>query len=111
MKTPSTWATSPRKSPPFRALLDKARRGYGVEELPGDLTHEESRDHAFLHCADVTIRRADIVLAILSADRWDSQTGQTARDAVALGLPLLVIDPALAGQPLLHRKDGVVPAR
>jgi class 3 adenylate cyclase len=94
----------------FRDFLDKARRGYGVEELPGDLVHEESRDRAFLHCADVTIRRADIVLAILSADRWDSQTGQTARDAVALGLPLLVIDPAMAHQPLLHRKDGIVPA-
>ena len=61
-------------------------------------------------CADTMIRKSDIVLAILSADRWDSQTGQSARDAVALGLPLLVIDPALPGQPLLHRKDGIAAA-
>ncbi|MFO1246653.1 MAG: tetratricopeptide repeat-containing protein [Alphaproteobacteria bacterium] len=94
----------------FRALLDKARQGLGAEELPGDLSHEDSRNRAYLACADTVIRRADIVLAILSADRWESQTGQSARDAVALGTPLVVIDPALPGQPLLHRKDGIVPA-
>ena len=71
---------------------------------------EDARNRAFLDCADAVIRKSDIVLAILSADRWDSQTGKSARDAVALGLPLLVIDPALPGQPLLHRKEGIVPA-
>ena len=94
----------------FRALLDQARHGPGVEELAGDLASEESRNRAFLTCADTMIRKSDIVLAILSADRWDSQTGKTARDAVALGLPLLVIDPALPAQPLLHRKEGVTAA-
>ncbi len=94
----------------FRALLDTARQGLGAEELPGDLSHEDSRNRAFLSCADAMIRKSDMVLAILSADRWDSQTGKTARDAVALGLPLLMIDPAMPGQPLLHRKEGIVPA-
>ena len=94
----------------FHALLDKARQGLGAEELPGDLSSEDTRNRAYLACADTVIRKSDIVLAILSADRWDSQTGKTARDAVALGMPLLVIDPAIPGQPLLHRKDGIIPA-
>jgi adenylate cyclase len=94
----------------FRALLDKARQGLGAEELTGDLGGEDSRNRAFLHCADAMIRKSDVVLAILSADRWDSQTGKTARDAIALGLPLLVIDPAMPGQPLLHRKEAITPA-
>jgi adenylate cyclase len=94
----------------FHGFLDKARRGHGIEELHGDLAREDTRNRAFLHCADVVIRKSDMVLAILSADRWDSQTGQSARDAVALGLPLLVIDPAMPHRPLLHRKNGVVPA-
>ncbi len=94
----------------FRALLDRARQELGVEELPGNLAHEDARNRAYLTCAETVIRKGDIVLAILSADRWDSQTGQSARDAVALGLPLLVIDPAMPGQPLLHRKDGIIPA-
>ncbi|MBW8709444.1 MAG: hypothetical protein JF627_09330, partial [Alphaproteobacteria bacterium] len=94
----------------FRALLDKARQELGVEELAGDLAGEDRRNRAFLTCADTIIRKSDIVLAILSADRWESQTGKTARDAIALGLPLLVIDPAMPGQPLLHRKEGIIPA-
>ena len=95
----------------FQELVEKARQsGFGVEEMAGDLSSEDCRNRAFLACADVLIRKADIVLAILTADRWDSQTGQTARDAIAMGLPLLVIDPAMPGQPLLHRKEGVVPA-
>lgn len=94
----------------FRALLDQARQGLGAEELPGDLANEDARNRAYIDCADTVIRKSDVVLAILSADRWDSQTGQSARDAVALGLPLLVIDPATPDQPLLHRKDGIVPA-
>ncbi len=94
----------------FRTLLENARQGLGVEELPANMASEDARNRAFLDCADAVIRKSDIVLAILSADRWDSQTGKSARDAVALGLPLLVIDPALPGQPLLHRKEGVVPA-
>jgi adenylate cyclase len=94
----------------FRDFLEKARQGYGIEELQGDLSREGVRNRAFLHCADVMIRKSDIVLAILSADRWESQTGQTARAAMALGLPLLVIDPAFADKPLLHRQDGITPA-
>jgi hypothetical protein len=94
----------------FRDFLDKAHKGHGVEELAGDLSREDSRNRAFLHCATMTIRRSDMVLAILSADRWESQTGQTAREAVARGLPLLVIDPALPEQPLLYRKNGIAAA-
>jgi adenylate cyclase len=94
----------------LRSLLDHARQGYGAQELNGDLRHEESRNRAFLHCADVMIRKSDVVLAILSADRWDSHTGQSARAAIALGLPLLVIDPAMPDRPLLYRKEAVTAA-
>ena len=64
----------------FRDFLDEARHGRGVEELSGDLSREDSRNRAFLHCAGAMIRKSDLVLAILSADRWESQTGQAARD-------------------------------
>ena len=94
----------------FRDFLDHARHGHGAEELNGDLRAADSRNRAFLHCADVMIRKSDMVLAILSAARWESHTGQSARDAIALGLPLLVIDPAMPGPPLLYRKDGVTAA-
>jgi adenylate cyclase len=94
----------------FRGLLDHARQGHGAEELEGDLRHEVSRNRAFLDCADRMIRKSDMVLAILSADRWESHTGQSARAAIALGLPLLVIDPAMPDRPLLYRKEAVTAA-
>jgi len=88
----------------FRALMAKAAGpdGAGVLTLAGDLSSHEARDRAFLACADTVIRRADMVVAILSQDRWRSQTGQTVRDALALGIPVIVIAPEAPETPVLH---------
>ncbi len=94
----------------FRALLDQAAppAGFGILAMDGDLS-PDGRDRAFLDCADAVIRRADIVLAILSADRWESQTGRTVTDAVARGTPLVVIDPGLPDCIRLYRTGETVP--
>ena len=88
----------------FRALMAEAAGpdGAGVLTLAGDLSNHEARDRAFLACADTVIRRADLVVAILSQDRWQSQTGRTVRDALALGIPVIVIAPEAPEAPVLH---------
>ena len=91
----------------FRELMTQAASadGEGVMALPADMSSDEGRDHAFLACADNIIRRADIVLAILAGDRWPSQSGQTVRDALALGMPVIVIAPEEADHPLLYQEQ------
>ncbi len=79
----------------FRALLDQAAlpRGHGILVLDG-ATAVSQRDDAFLNCAKAVIRWSDIVVAILSEDRRVSQTGLSVQEAIDLGLPVVVIDPA-----------------
>ncbi len=91
----------------FRELMDKAAspEGEGVLILDGDLSEPEASNRAFLACADAVIRRADLVVAILAKDRWPSQSGQTVRDALALGLPVIVIAPEDAGHPDLYQRQ------
>ncbi|HEX4026852.1 MAG TPA: adenylate/guanylate cyclase domain-containing protein [Rhizomicrobium sp.] len=92
----------------FRDLMAKAAppQGEGVLALAGDLSSSDARDHAFLACADAVIRRADMVVVILSKDRWQSQSGQTVRDALALDIPVIVIAPEAPEQPDLHEREA-----
>lgn len=89
----------------FHELMATAAspEGEGVTILPADMSDHASRNRAFLACADVVIRRADLVVAILAKDRWPSQSGQTVRDALALGKPVIVIAPEDAAHPELHQ--------
>jgi adenylate cyclase len=92
----------------FRDLMATAAspEGEGVMILAGDLSKPETSDRAFLACADTVIHRADLVVAILSRDRWPSQSGQTVRDALALGMPVIVIVPDEPEHPDLHQGEG-----
>jgi class 3 adenylate cyclase len=87
----------------LRDLIAKAHppAGEGCLVLDGDMSSEEGRDRAFLACADAVILGADMVMAILSNDRWQSQSGQTARDALARGIPVIVISPEMPDQAIL----------
>ena len=89
----------------FHELMAKAAapEGEGVTILPADMSDHAARNRAFLACADTVIRRADLVVAILAKDRWPSQSGQTVRDALALGKPVIVIAPEDADHPDLHQ--------
>ena len=91
----------------FRDLMVKASapQGEGVVVLSGDLSDHEARNRAFLACADTVIHRADLVVAILAKDRWPSQSGQTVRDALALGMPAIVVAPEDAEHPDLHQGE------
>jgi class 3 adenylate cyclase len=91
----------------FRDLMAKAStpQGEGVVVLSGDLSDDEARNRAFLACADTVIHRADLVVAILAKDRWPSQSGQTVRDALALGMPAIVVAPEDAEHPDLHQGE------
>jgi adenylate cyclase len=92
----------------FRALMAKAASadGEGVVVLAGDFSTPDASNRAFLDCADTVIHRADVVVAILSRDRWPSQSGQTVRDALALGMPVIVIAPDTPEAPDLHQGEG-----
>ncbi|HEY0266176.1 MAG TPA: adenylate/guanylate cyclase domain-containing protein [Rhizomicrobium sp.] len=94
----------------FRALLQRAEppAGYGRHVLDGNLGGESgARDQAFLACADAVTRRADIVLAILSGERLESQTGRSVKDAAARDTPLILIDPGLPDHIRLRRGDKI----
>ena len=94
----------------FRALLDTAAppHGYGVLVLDGDAAAGPPRDAAFANCARAVTRRSDILIAILAKDRTDSRTGCSVREAVDIGVPVVVIDPRQpAGFSLRHRSDGI----
>ena len=101
-------ATAKEDVATFRTLLAKAQppAGEGCLVLDGDLSHADSRDRAFLSCADAVIRRADIVVVILSKGRWKSQSGQTVRDALARGIPVIVIAPETPDEAILHVQGG-----
>jgi class 3 adenylate cyclase len=88
----------------LRDLIAKAHppTGEGCLVLDGDMSSEEGRDRAFLACADAVIRGADMVMAILSKDRWQSQSGQTARDALAQGIPVIMVAPETPDEAILH---------
>jgi hypothetical protein len=93
----------------FRALLERAEppEGYGCHMLDGNLEEPSARDQAFLACADMVTRRADIVIAILSDARWESHTGRSVKDAIARDTPLILIDPASPDHIRLQRGDKV----
>ena len=80
--------------------------GEGCLVLDGDLSSEDGRDRAFLACADAVIQGADIVMAILSEDRWQSQSGQTLRDALARATPAIVIAPERPDEAVLYLRDA-----
>lgn len=92
----------------FRYLMTKTQPpiGEGCLVLDGDLSHADSRDRAFLSCADAVIRRADIVVAILSKDRWQSQSGQTVRHALVCDIPVIVIAPQTPDEAILYVQRG-----
>ncbi len=92
----------------LRDLIAKAHppEGEGCLILDGDMSSEGSRDRAFLACADAVIQGADIVMAILSKDRWGSQSGQTARDALDRAIPIIVIAPESPDEAILHVRRG-----
>ncbi len=94
----------------FRTLLQHAEppAGYGCHTLDGNLKEPAARDQAFLACADVVTRRADIAIAILSGERWESHTGRSVKDAIARDMPLILIDPALPDHIRLQRGDKIV---
>ena len=79
----------------FRDLIARSHppTGEGCLILDGDMSSSDGRDRAFLSCADTVIQSADIVVTILSTDRWQSQSGQTVQDALAREIPVIVIAP------------------
>jgi adenylate cyclase len=82
-------------------------QGEGCLILDGDMSSTDGRDRAFLACADAVIQGADIVMAILSKDRWNSQSGQTVRDALDREIPIIVIAPEAPDEAVLHlRRDS-----
>jgi len=88
----------------FHTLLDAAKLpdGHGIIILDGDTTEGKPRDAAFMRCANTVTRWSDILIAILSEDRWNSQTGQSVRGAIDMGVPVIVIDPKESGYFTLH---------
>ena len=78
----------------FRAFLDAADgpSGYGVLVLDGDPALKK-RDQAFLDCASQIMHWSDILIAILSDERLDSQTGQGVQETIDTGMPVVCIDP------------------
>ena len=79
----------------FRTLLDAAAPpdGYGILALDGDATAGPQRDTAFMDCARAVISRSDILVAILSKDKVNSQTGRSVQEAIDVGVPVILIDP------------------
>ena len=79
----------------LRAFVDAAERprGYGVFVLDGDPAPAK-RDSAFLVCAAQVTHWSEIVVAILATERLELQTGQSVRDAIDTGMPVICIDPA-----------------
>ena len=88
----------------LRDLIAKAHppEGEGCLILDGDMSSADGRDRAFLACANAVIQGADIVMAILSRDRWNSQSGQTVRDALDRDIPIIVIAPEAPDEAVLH---------
>jgi hypothetical protein len=78
----------------FRELLKQAELpdGHGILTLEG-ASEPPGRDESFFECARVLNRWSDVLITILSPDRWNSQTGRGAREAIDLGIPTIVIDP------------------
>jgi adenylate cyclase len=96
----------------FRDLIAKAHPpdGEGCLILDGDMSSAEGRDLAFLACADAVIQGADIVMAILSKERWHSQSGQTVGDALERNIPTIVIAPEAPDEAVLlvrHDSDKI----
>ena len=79
----------------FRALLDAAAPpdGYGIFALDGDATADPQRDVAFMDCARAVISWSDILVAVLSDDKANSQTGRSVQEAMHAGVPIILIDP------------------
>jgi hypothetical protein len=79
----------------FRSLLDLAElpSGFGILTLDGEPA-AAGRDDAFAECARTINRWSDIAVSILSGEQWNSQTGSGVRDAIELGIPSVVLDPA-----------------
>jgi len=79
----------------FRALLEAAAlpEGYGILVLDADATAGSPRDTAFMNCAGAVTRWCDVLIAILSEDRADSQTSRSVQEAVDMGVPVVLVDP------------------
>jgi len=88
----------------FRSLLKRAAPpdGYGILVLDGDATPGARRDAAFLDCAAMVTRWSDILIAILEKDALSSQTGRSVGEAIALGVPVIVVDPREPVHFLVH---------
>ncbi len=79
----------------FHKLLDAAAlpHGYGILALDGD-SEPHRRDNSFRNCAKAVTSWSDILIAILSNERRDSQTGLSVQSALDGGVPIVAIDPA-----------------
>jgi hypothetical protein len=79
----------------FRALLKDAvlPDGHGVLVLDGKSSSEEERLGAYRDAASAIIHRSDFIIAIVSRERFSSETGTSAHEAVALHVPLILIHP------------------
>jgi hypothetical protein len=88
----------------FHKLLGAAALpdGHGILVLDGDSTEGEQRDASFMRCANTVTRRSDMLIAILSESRWNSQTGKSVRRAIDMGVPVIFIDPMLPESFDLH---------
>jgi hypothetical protein len=82
----------------FRQLLDHAElpAGFGILTLDGDPS-PSGRADAFTDCARCLNSWSDVVISIVERDRWNSQSGDGARNAVDLGIPTIVLDPHTPG--------------
>jgi hypothetical protein len=91
---------SPEAVLQFRALLERAElpSGYGVLALDGGMGTQSQRDESFIHCAKAVVRWSDVIIAVSSAERRDSQTAVSVLEAIDMGLPVVVIDPDLDGK-------------
>jgi len=83
----------------FRSLLSQAAlpSGYGVLVLDGPSSDEKSRKQSYRDCSRAVARWSDMLIAILSSERWGSETGLGVRDVIGRGVPAIVIDPKSPG--------------
>jgi len=84
----------------FRNLLARATlpKGYGILVLDGPSEDESDKVQSYRDGARTVARWSDILIAVLRADRANSETGLSVRDAVERGMPVILIDPQTPDQ-------------
>lgn len=84
----------------FRDLLARAAlpEGYGILVLDGPCEDENAKLQSYRDGARAVTRWSDILVAVLRADRANSETGLSVRDAVERGMPVILIDPQTPDQ-------------